>query len=210
MFSSEAHSKSFPQWQRLSVLLRTVADGCEHRNNGSRTRLYPQTPRVKREPFATHSGKNHWVFCQGHVKRAIFPVALGAVVVHILVLEIEVVVDGKRRPKDTRKSWFQNACLYHWMNDFERTRLHCKSAQLCFESAMGRQGFCNLKLGLSGHVFVCMPWRLTADQLNKCCLGLMVVLCTQFIVSCSFCSRTSMPSGSPQPTAAMPKDRCSE
>ena len=59
--------KSFPQWQRLSDLLRTVAngcerlrtvaDGCEHRSNGSRTRLYPQTPRVKREPFATHSGK---------------------------------------------------------------------------------------------------------------------------------------------------------
>ena len=39
--------------------LRTVADGCEHRSNGSRTRLYPQTPRVKREPFATHSGKTH-------------------------------------------------------------------------------------------------------------------------------------------------------
>ena len=38
--------------------LRTVAGGCEHRNNGSRTRLYPQAPRVKREPFATHSGKN--------------------------------------------------------------------------------------------------------------------------------------------------------
>ena len=37
--------------------LRTVADGCELRNNGSRTRLYPQTPRVKREPFGTHSGK---------------------------------------------------------------------------------------------------------------------------------------------------------
>ena len=37
--------------------LRTVADGCGRRNNGSRTRLYPQTPRVKREPFATHSGK---------------------------------------------------------------------------------------------------------------------------------------------------------
>ena len=37
--------KSFPQWQRLSDLLRTVADGCEHRSNGSRTRLYPQTPK---------------------------------------------------------------------------------------------------------------------------------------------------------------------
>ena len=57
--------KSFPQWQRLSALLRTVAngcgrlrtvadgcgrlrtvaDGCEHRNNGSRTKLYPQTPK---------------------------------------------------------------------------------------------------------------------------------------------------------------------
>ena len=51
--------KSFPQWQRLSDLLRTVANGCEHRSNGSRTRLYPQTPRVKREPFATHSGRKN-------------------------------------------------------------------------------------------------------------------------------------------------------
>ena len=38
--------------------LRTVADGCGRRDNSSRTRLYPQTPRVKREPFATHSGKS--------------------------------------------------------------------------------------------------------------------------------------------------------
>ena len=39
--------------------LRTVADGCEHKNNDRRTQLYPQTPNVKREPFATHSGKAH-------------------------------------------------------------------------------------------------------------------------------------------------------
>ena len=37
--------------------LRTVADGCQHENNVQRTQLYPQTPKVKREPFATHSGK---------------------------------------------------------------------------------------------------------------------------------------------------------
>ena len=37
--------------------LRTVANGCEHKNNDRRTQLYPQTPKVKREPFATHSGK---------------------------------------------------------------------------------------------------------------------------------------------------------
>ena len=37
--------------------LRTVADGCGHKNNDRRTQLYPQTPKVKREPFATHSGK---------------------------------------------------------------------------------------------------------------------------------------------------------
>ena len=57
--------QKLPQSQRLSARstadgcgrLRTVADGCGRRNNGSRTRLYPQTPRVKREPFATHSGK---------------------------------------------------------------------------------------------------------------------------------------------------------
>ena len=37
--------------------LRTVDNGCERYDNESRTRLYPQTPRVKREPFATHAGK---------------------------------------------------------------------------------------------------------------------------------------------------------
>ena len=39
--------------------LRTVANGCEHKNNDRRTQLYPQTPKVKREPFATHSGKHN-------------------------------------------------------------------------------------------------------------------------------------------------------
>ena len=81
--SPKTLSKSFPQWQRLSALLRTVADGCgrlrtvadgcerlrtvadgcELRNNGSQTTLYPQTPRVKREPFATHSGKRRNTRC---------------------------------------------------------------------------------------------------------------------------------------------------
>ena len=37
-----------------------AAEGCEHKSNVERTRLNPQTPKVKREPFATHSGKiNH-------------------------------------------------------------------------------------------------------------------------------------------------------
>ena len=59
-FSSEPSPKASPNGSALAlycVRLRTAADGCELRNNGSRTRLYPQTPRVKREPFATHSGK---------------------------------------------------------------------------------------------------------------------------------------------------------
>ena len=37
--------------------LQTVADGCEHQSSVERTRL-TQTPKVKREPFATHSGKS--------------------------------------------------------------------------------------------------------------------------------------------------------
>ena len=37
--------------------LRTVANGCEHKSSVARTRLHPQNPKVKREPFATHSGK---------------------------------------------------------------------------------------------------------------------------------------------------------
>ena len=45
--------------------LRTVEDGCEHENNDRRTQLYPQTPKVKREPFATHSGKNIGKFWAG-------------------------------------------------------------------------------------------------------------------------------------------------
>ena len=36
--------------------LQTVADGCGGRSGVERTRLHPQTPKVKREPFATHSG----------------------------------------------------------------------------------------------------------------------------------------------------------
>ena len=66
--------KSFPQWQRLSALprtvangcgrLRTVADGCEWlrtvaniETTGREQGSTPRPPRVKREPFATHSGK---------------------------------------------------------------------------------------------------------------------------------------------------------
>ena len=36
--------------------LQTVADGCGGRSGVERTHLHPQTPKVKREPFATHSG----------------------------------------------------------------------------------------------------------------------------------------------------------
>ena len=50
-------SQSFPQWQRLSALLRTAANGCE-RLRSLRQRvaskalyIFPQTPRVKRKPF---------------------------------------------------------------------------------------------------------------------------------------------------------------
>ena len=39
--------------------LQTVADGCGGRSGVKRTRLHPQTPKVNREPFATHSGKNY-------------------------------------------------------------------------------------------------------------------------------------------------------
>ena len=37
--------------------LRTAADGCGCKRNVRRTQLNPHIPRVKREPFATHSGK---------------------------------------------------------------------------------------------------------------------------------------------------------
>ena len=37
--------------------LPTVADGCEHKSSVERTRPNPQAPKVKREPFAMHSGK---------------------------------------------------------------------------------------------------------------------------------------------------------
>ena len=36
--------------------LPTVADACDRRSGVERTRLHPQTPKVRREPFATHSG----------------------------------------------------------------------------------------------------------------------------------------------------------
>ena len=37
--------------------LPTVADGCEHKSSVERTRPNPQTPKVKLEPCAVHSGK---------------------------------------------------------------------------------------------------------------------------------------------------------
>ena len=37
--------------------LRTVANGCGRKSSVERTCLNPQTPKVKREPFATHLGK---------------------------------------------------------------------------------------------------------------------------------------------------------
>lgn len=36
---------------------QTVADGCERKRNSERTVLHPQTGKVKREQFATHSGQ---------------------------------------------------------------------------------------------------------------------------------------------------------
>ena len=57
--------KSFPQWQRLSALPRTVANGCGRlrtvaniETTGREQGSTPRPPRVKREPFATHSGKD--------------------------------------------------------------------------------------------------------------------------------------------------------
>ena len=37
--------------------LRTVADSCGWQSNSERTHLHPETPKVKQEPSATHSGK---------------------------------------------------------------------------------------------------------------------------------------------------------
>ena len=36
---------------------RTVANSCRRKSSVERTQLHPQTPKVKREPFAMHSGK---------------------------------------------------------------------------------------------------------------------------------------------------------
>ena len=66
---------------------RTVADDCDRCDNASRTRLYPQTPRVKREPFATRSGKNlrpkgRARSCKatqsGHLSQRLFPCIQGS------------------------------------------------------------------------------------------------------------------------------------
>ena len=40
----------------MSAPQRSTANGCGRYDNGSRTRVYPQPPTVKREPFATHLG----------------------------------------------------------------------------------------------------------------------------------------------------------
>ena len=59
-FHPKPSPKASPNGSALALYcerLRAVANGCEHRNNGPRTRLYPQTPRAKREPFATHREK---------------------------------------------------------------------------------------------------------------------------------------------------------
>ena len=59
--------------------MRAVANGCGHENNDQRTQLYPQTPKVKREPFATHSGtKNYrkWL-CNTHLHLLSFDFSFG-------------------------------------------------------------------------------------------------------------------------------------
>ena len=55
-FHPKPSPESSPNVSAIALHLRTVADGCGRSDNESRTRLYPLTPRVKREPFATHSG----------------------------------------------------------------------------------------------------------------------------------------------------------
>ena len=43
--------------------METVAKGCKGRSSVERTRLDPPTPKVKREPFATNSGKGTFPPC---------------------------------------------------------------------------------------------------------------------------------------------------
>ena len=55
-----------PSLQMVADGLRTLVDGCERQSSVERTRLHPQTPKVKREPFAYAFGKkaykpNLWV-----------------------------------------------------------------------------------------------------------------------------------------------------
>ena len=55
-----------PSLQMVADGLRTLMDGCERQSSVERTRLHPQTPKVKREPFAYAFGKkaykpNLWV-----------------------------------------------------------------------------------------------------------------------------------------------------
>ena len=55
-----------PSLQMVADGLRTLVDGCERQSSVERTRLHPQTPKVKREPFAYAFGKqaykpNRWV-----------------------------------------------------------------------------------------------------------------------------------------------------
>ena len=61
--------KSFPQWQGHRDIIRTVADGCRRLRTRKRRQAntaLPSDSQVKREPFATHSGKTLLV------QRAIF------------------------------------------------------------------------------------------------------------------------------------------
>ena len=48
---------ALPHWESHCASNRT--NGCERLRNIRRTRLHPQTPKMKREPYATHSGTTH-------------------------------------------------------------------------------------------------------------------------------------------------------
>ena len=50
---------ALPRSRAIAQSSLTVANSCGYRSGAKRTRLHPQTPKVKREPFATHSG-NMW------------------------------------------------------------------------------------------------------------------------------------------------------
>ena len=59
--SSNSRVLRFPTGRAIAQsyeLWRTVANFCGRLHNIRRTRLHPQTPKMKREPYATHSEKN--------------------------------------------------------------------------------------------------------------------------------------------------------